>query len=73
VLALLKHTGVAEEKTVPQKRETLTSRVTRLEELTEVLLNEQIRSERSAQALDERISKLVSAIGKLISRMPPLG
>jgi hypothetical protein len=56
---------------MPQKRETLTTRVTRLEELTEMLLAAQIKTEEQFQRTDERIEKLVIAIGELISRMPP--
>jgi uncharacterized coiled-coil protein SlyX len=54
------------------KNETLTARVKRLEELhaeteksIQALANAQIQSE-------ERISRLVSAIGELISHMPPI-
>jgi predicted nuclease with TOPRIM domain len=90
---------------MPKKKETLNTRVkrvetkqTRLEEsLTrlaentesiaetvrdlsgkvEILLASQIRTDEilrtSGEKLDERIGKLVSAIGQLISRMPPAG
>jgi hypothetical protein len=44
---------------------------------TKELLDSQIRTDRvlleSGEKLDERIGKLVSAIGELISRMPPAG
>jgi hypothetical protein len=55
---------------MPQKRETLTARVARLEELTEMLLTAQIKTEEHFQRLDDRIGNLVSAIGELIRRMP---
>jgi hypothetical protein len=57
---------------MPQK-ETLSTRVTRLEELTEILLKEQIKTEERFQQMGERIEKLVIAIGELISRMPANG
>ena len=44
---------------------------------TKELLDSQIRTDeilrQSGEKLDERIGKLVSAIGELISRMPPAG
>jgi predicted nucleic acid-binding Zn-ribbon protein len=60
--------------------ETLNTRVTRIEknlgeitekqshldDLVKILLNAQIRTEKRFQETDERIEKLVSAIGKLI-------
>jgi hypothetical protein len=61
-------------KTVPTK-ETLTTRVNSLEDLTRVLVDSQIRTDarlvRIAEESDQRIDKLVIAIGELISRMPP--
>jgi hypothetical protein len=84
--ATLKHTGIAESpagKTQVPQKETLSTRVTRLEELhrdlaerTKILLDAQIRTDEilreSGEKADERIGKLVSAIGELISRIPPL-
>ena len=63
-------------------KETLNTRVTRLEDLTRVLVDSQIRtdarlvqlreeSNQREKRMDERIDKLVIAIGELISRMPP--
>ncbi len=56
-------------------KETLTTRVTRLEttmaelaDLTRVLMAAQIKTEERFQATDERIEKLVSAIGELTRR-----
>ncbi len=65
------------------QKETLSTRVGRLEELAETLLRSQIRTDEVIRELrkeqaerdritDERIGKLVSAIGELISRMPPV-
>jgi hypothetical protein len=58
-------------------RETLSTRVARLEELhadlgatVKILLDAQIKTETRFQELDDRIGKLVSAIGELIRRMP---
>jgi hypothetical protein len=63
-------------------KDTLNTRVTRLEDLTRVLVDSQIRtdarlvqlreeSNEREKRMDERISKLVIAIGELIGRMPP--
>jgi hypothetical protein len=63
-------------------KETLNTRVTRLEDLTRVLVDSQIRtdarlvqlreeSNQREKRMDERIDKLVIAIGEVISRMPP--
>ncbi len=56
-------------------KETLTTRVNSLEDLTRVLVDSQIRTDarlvRIAEESDQRIDKLVIAIGELISRMPP--
>jgi hypothetical protein len=56
-------------------KETLSTRVTRLEstmaelaDLARVLMAAQIKTEERFQATDERIEKLVSAIGELIRR-----
>jgi hypothetical protein len=62
-------------------KETLNTRVTRLEDLTRVLVDSQIRtdarlvelreeSNQREKRMDERIDKLVIAIGELVSRMP---
>ena len=58
---------------MPQKKETLSTRVTRLEEkhvelagLVKVLLDAQIKTEARFQQTGERIEKLVVAIGELI-------
>ena len=65
--------------------ETLNARVTRIEktmaklaDLSKVLLSAQIateerfkQTEQQFQQTDARIEKLVSAVGELISRMPP--
>jgi predicted nucleic acid-binding Zn-ribbon protein len=67
--------------------ETLNTRVTRIEknlgeitekqshldDLVKILLNAQIRTEKRFQETDERIEKLVSAIGKLIQHIPRNG
>jgi hypothetical protein len=76
---------------MPQKKETLSARVTRLEEShialagslkdladtvkglsgkVEILLDAQIKTDERFRQTDERIEKLVIAIGELISRMP---
>jgi hypothetical protein len=59
---------------MPKTRETLTTRVTRLEELSEILLQSQVRTDeilrKSGEETDRRIRDLVVAIGELISRMP---
>jgi hypothetical protein len=62
---------------MPQKRETVTTRVARLEELhadldekVKILFDAQIATEKRFQLTDKRIDKLVIAIGELISRMP---
>ena len=63
------------------QKETLNTRVTRLEDTVQILLDAQVRTEKIFQQIrqesderekrmDERISKLVSAIGELIRRMP---
>ena len=56
-------------------KETVTTRVARLEELhsvlaekVNILLDAQIQTEKKFQHTDERIEKLVSAIGELIRR-----
>jgi hypothetical protein len=65
------------------QRETLSTRVARLEELhadlakkVDILLDAQIRATREAaerdRITDERIGKLVIAIGELISHIPPI-
>jgi predicted nucleic acid-binding Zn-ribbon protein len=64
------------------KAETLSTRVTRLEDLARVLLDAQIKTEQTILALrvesnerekrmDERVDKLVSVIGVLIGHLPP--
>jgi len=65
----------AGKRNMPQKRETLSTRVTRLEEkhseladLVKVLLDAQIKTEARFQQTGERIEKLVIAIGELIHR-----
>jgi DNA repair exonuclease SbcCD nuclease subunit len=74
---------VRQEKKRMAQKETLSTRVGRLEELAETLLRSQIRTDEVIRELrkeqaerdritDERIGKLVSAIGELISRMPPV-
>jgi hypothetical protein len=59
------------------QRETLNARVKRLEELhadlaekVKILLDSQIETDERFRQTDERIGKLVSAIGELIRRMP---
>ncbi len=63
-------------------KETLTTRVAHLEDLSRVLVDSQIRtdarlvqlreeSNQREEGMDRRIDKLVIAIGELISRMPP--
>jgi hypothetical protein len=59
-------------------KDTLTTRVTRMEEnmveLTakmNILADAQIKTEMRFQETGERIEKLVSAIGELINRIPP--
>lgn len=63
-------------------KETLNTRVTRLEEAMVHLAESQAKTEETMRALrvesnerekrmDERVDKLVSAIGELVSRMPP--
>jgi predicted nucleic acid-binding Zn-ribbon protein len=65
------------------QKETLGARVTRLEELVKILFDAQIKTEETIQRtrqesaerekrVDERIEKLVIAIGELISHMPPI-
>ena len=73
-----------------EKRETLSTRVKRLEEamaemakaqtraqnalahLAEVQAADQTEARDREKRIDERIEKLVIAIGELISRMPPI-
>jgi hypothetical protein len=62
---------------MPQKRETVTARVRRLEvlhadldEKVKILFDAQIATEERFQRTDGRIEKLVIAIGELVSRMP---
>lgn len=61
------------------EKETLTTRVTRLEDLVKILFDAQIKTEETfrqirieaderEKRLDEHIEKLVSAIGELIAR-----
>lgn len=63
------------------QKETITTRVTRLERAMETLVEVSIKTEKRLlelreegaereKRLDERIEKLVIAIGELISRMP---
>jgi hypothetical protein len=63
-------------------RETLSTRVTRLEEaqirldnamahLAEVQAQDQTEAREREKRIDERIEKLVIAIGELVSRTPP--
>jgi hypothetical protein len=63
-----------------EKRESLGTRVTRLEEsmtemadMVKVLMAAQIKTEEQFRETDKRIATLASAIGELIGRMPPQG
>ena len=56
-------------------KETLTTRVASLEDLSRVLVDSQIRTDarlvKLTEESNERVDKLVIAIGELITRMPP--
>jgi predicted nucleic acid-binding Zn-ribbon protein len=62
------------------KRETLTARMTRIEEkheeladMVKMLMAAQIKTEEQFRETDKRIPTMVSAIGELIGRTPPQG
>ena len=61
------------------QKETVSTRVTRLEtaqaelaDTMKLLANAQIKTEERFQQMGERIERLVSAIGELISHLSPL-
>jgi predicted nucleic acid-binding Zn-ribbon protein len=68
-----------EEREMAEKKEPLSARMARIEEkheeladMVKILYAAQIKTEERFQQTDERLEKLVSAIGELIIHLPPI-